>query len=70
VALSAGIGELASSVVRLDHTGQRARLSVVLEALEALGGAITGSFEPHARVRDALAEAERAWAAVQLATAS
>jgi hypothetical protein len=38
--------------------------------LEARGGSNTGPWVPHARVRDALAEAERAWAAVQLATAS
>ncbi|MGA3353348.1 MAG: aminotransferase class V-fold PLP-dependent enzyme [Acidimicrobiales bacterium] len=63
VALSPGFGELAGSVVRIDHTGRRARLDVVLEALEALGGALEGSSRPTASVQDALAAAEHAWSA-------
>ena len=61
VALSAGYGELGRHVLRIDHTGQRARLEVVLEALEALRGALvdaTGSLP------EALTVAEQAWRAV------
>jgi len=32
-----GFGKLAGTVVRIDHTGQRARLMVVLDALESAG---------------------------------
>ncbi len=63
VAVSSGFGELARTVVRIDHTGQRARLSVVLEALEALGTALSGSSQLHGSIPSALATAERAWSA-------
>jgi aspartate aminotransferase-like enzyme len=61
VALSAGFGTLAPTVLRIDHTGQRARLDVVLSALEALGSALNGPPEAKRLVRDALEGAERAW---------
>jgi aspartate aminotransferase-like enzyme len=61
VALSLGIGELAGSVVRIDHTGQRARLDVVLEALEALNGALYDGRRAPARIQQALAAAEEAY---------
>ena len=63
VALSPGFGELAGTVVRIDHTGQRARLAVVLDALEALGVALTSSSELHGPVPAALEAAEQAWSA-------
>lgn len=63
VAISPGFGKLAGTVLRIDHTGQRARLGVVLEALEALGGALDGYSQLHGSIRDALAGAEQAWTA-------
>ena len=69
VALSSGFGELASTVIRIDHTGQRARLGVVLEALEALGIALEGSAGPNASLPDALDAAERAWSVEDAASA-
>jgi aspartate aminotransferase-like enzyme len=63
VAISPGFGKLAGTVLRIDHTGQRARLGVVLEALEALGGALEGCSRLHGSIRDALAAAEQAWTA-------
>lgn len=57
VALSVGFGDLAPRVVRVDHTGQRAQLGVVLAALEALGTAL-GEMD---RLAGALAAAEVAW---------
>jgi aspartate aminotransferase-like enzyme len=63
VALSSGFGGLASTVVRIDHTGQRARLSVVLDALEALGSALGSSSLLRGSVPDALEAAEQAWSA-------
>ena len=61
VALSSGFGELASRVVRIDHTGQRARLGVVLESIEALGLALDQAPYQNRLVQDALDAAERAW---------
>ncbi len=61
IALSPGIGELARSVARIDHTGQRARLDVVLEALEAIGGALDDGRRAPALVQQALAAAEHAF---------
>ena len=63
LALSAGIGELARAVVRIDHTGRRARLDVVLEALEALGGVLFETVDRRGRVQDALDAAEAAYRA-------
>ena len=63
VALSSGFGALASTVLRIDHTGQRARLTVVLDALEALGVALRGSSQLHGSVPAALEAAEQAWSA-------
>ncbi len=57
VALTAGFGDLATRVVRVDHTGQRAQLGVVQAALSALGAAL-GEMD---RVAGALAAAEVAW---------
>ena len=68
-AVSSGFGELASAVVRIDHTGQRARLGVVLEALEALGEALKSSSSLRGSVKDALDAAERAWSAEHAASA-
>ena len=63
VALSSGFGELASTVVRIDHTGQRARLGVVLDALGALGAALDSSSELNGSIPAALEAAARAWSA-------
>ena len=63
VALSSGFGELASTVVRIDHTGQRARLEVVLDALGALGAALDSSSELNGSIPAALEAAARAWSA-------
>jgi aspartate aminotransferase-like enzyme len=57
VALTAGFGDLATRVVRVDHTGQRAQLGVVLDALDALGTAL-GEADRLASARSA---AEAAW---------
>ncbi len=46
----------------------RARLSIVLEALEALGIALEGSARPRGSVQDALDAAERAWSAEESAS--
>jgi aspartate aminotransferase-like enzyme len=62
VAISPGFGELAAAVIRVDHTGQRARLDVVLEALEALGRSLASSAQLRGSVPAALEAAERAWA--------
>jgi aspartate aminotransferase-like enzyme len=40
VALGAGFGDLAPDVIRIDHTGQRAQLDVVVDALSALARAV------------------------------
>ena len=64
VAISSGHGELAREVVRIDHTGQRARLDVVLEALEAIGTALDGKSRRGGPVPEALTAAEQAWSAV------
>ena len=61
VALSSGFGDLAGTVVRIDHTGQRARLTVVLEALQALGTALAASSQLRASIPAALEAAEQAW---------
>lgn len=63
VALSSGFGKLAGTVVRIDHTGQRARLMVVLDALEALGAALNSSSELNGSIPAALEAAEQAWSA-------
>ncbi|MGD0441190.1 MAG: aminotransferase class V-fold PLP-dependent enzyme [Acidimicrobiales bacterium] len=62
VALSPGFGALAGTVLRIDHTGQRARLDVVLGTLEALGGALDAS-PGRGSVPDALEAAQQAWSA-------
>ena len=51
VAVSAGLGELSAAVVRIDHTGRRARLDVVLDALGALGVVLFESVACAARSR-------------------
>jgi aspartate aminotransferase-like enzyme len=61
VALSSGFGDLASTVVRVDHTGQRARLDVVLDTLEALGTALASLSHLRGSLREALDAAEQAW---------
>ena len=66
VALSPGFGELGEHVIRIDHTGQRARLEVVLEALEALGVALDAAGQLFGALPEALSAAESAWAAVEL----
>ena len=60
VAISPGFGELAESVIRIDHTGQRARLVVVLEALAGLGSALKASSRLGGSIREALTVAEQA----------
>ena len=69
VALSAGFATLAATVLRIDHTGQRARLEVVLSALEALGGVLNSPSAAKGLVRDALEVAERAWSAEEARSA-
>lgn len=57
-ALSVGLGGLRDFVVRIDHTGRRASLEVVLGALEALGEALgTGA----GRREEAFEAAGAAW---------
>ena len=63
VALSSGFGSLADTVLRIDHTGQRARLTIVLDALQALGEALKGSSELNGSIPAALQAAEQAWSA-------
>ncbi len=60
VALSPGFGELAREVVRVDHTGERARLDVVIAALQALGTAL-GEATSDQVLAGALAAASAAW---------
>jgi aspartate aminotransferase-like enzyme len=57
VALSAGVGDLASTVMRVDHTGQRARLEVVRDVLVALASALDVS----ERLATSLEAADAAW---------
>ncbi len=63
VALSSGFGSLAGTVLRIDHTGQRARLTVVLDALQTLGEALKSSSELNGSIPAALQAAEQAWSA-------
>jgi len=70
VALSPGFGDLGGHLVRIDHTGQRARIEVVLEALEALAIALEETSPLSGSLAEALSAAERAWAAVELAARS
>jgi aspartate aminotransferase-like enzyme len=60
VALSPGFGELAHEVIRVDHTGERARLDVVIAALQALGAAL-GAATSNEAVAGALEAASKAW---------
>ena len=62
VALSAGFGDLASDVIRVDHTGQRAQLEVVLDALSALARALGIQDASPEKVATALEAASAAWA--------
>lgn len=61
VALSAGHGDLASEVIRVDHTGQRAQLDTVLQAIDALADALGVSETAPERVSAALSVARDAW---------
>jgi aspartate aminotransferase-like enzyme len=70
VALSVGFGALAPTVLRIDHTGQRARLDVVLSALEALAGALNSAPAAKGLVPEVLDAAERAWSAEETRSAS
>ena len=70
MALSPGFGDLGGHLVRIDHTGQRARIEVVLEALEALAIALEETSPLSGSLAEALSAAERAWAAVELAARS
>jgi aspartate aminotransferase-like enzyme len=60
VALSPGFGELAHEVIRIDHTGERARLDVVIAALEALGRALGEAISNDA-IEVAVEAASKAW---------
>jgi aspartate aminotransferase-like enzyme len=60
VALSPGFGELAHEVIRIDHTGERARLDVVIAALDALGRALGGAASSET-IDAALEAASKAW---------
>ncbi len=57
LALSAGVGELAPIVLRVDHTGQRARLEVVVAVLIALAEVL----EVSERAKAAIESATEAW---------
>ncbi|HXY44272.1 MAG TPA: aminotransferase class V-fold PLP-dependent enzyme [Acidimicrobiales bacterium] len=61
VALSAGYGSLATGVLRLDHTGQRARLPVVVDALVALGRALDERRALDGSIPEAVEAAKAAW---------
>jgi aspartate aminotransferase-like enzyme len=61
VALSAGYGDLAADVIRVDHTGQRAQLDVVLQAMDALADALGTKYAAPERVSEALETARAAW---------
>jgi aspartate aminotransferase-like enzyme len=61
VALSAGYGDLAEEVIRVDHTGQRAQLNVVRSALVALARALGVNETSPERVAAALDAASDAW---------
>jgi aspartate aminotransferase-like enzyme len=60
VALSPGFGDLSHEVIRIDHTGERARLDVVISALQALGHALGGATSNDA-MESALDAASKAW---------
>jgi aspartate aminotransferase-like enzyme len=60
VALSPGFGELAHEVIRIDHTGERARLDVVIAALEALSRAL-GHVTSGDAIEAAIEAASKAW---------
>jgi aspartate aminotransferase-like enzyme len=62
VALSAGFGDLASDVIRVDHTGQRAQLDVVLNALSALARALGIEETSPEKVASAHDAAKAVWA--------
>lgn len=62
-AVSAGFGVLACRVIRIDHTGRRARLTTVLDALEAIGVALGQMSHLHGSISGALQAAEEAWTA-------
>jgi aspartate aminotransferase-like enzyme len=60
-AISPGFGELAHDVIRIDHTGERARLDVVLATLNSLGGALGEETPDEVAINAALETASRAW---------
>jgi aspartate aminotransferase-like enzyme len=60
-ALSPGFGELSTDVIRIDHTGERARLDVVLASLNALGSALGEETPDQVAIDAALATASQAW---------
>jgi aspartate aminotransferase-like enzyme len=64
VAISAGFGELAHDVIRIDHTGERARLDVVSAVLRSLDAVINKQKSDDAAIASALESAEHAWSDV------
>jgi aspartate aminotransferase-like enzyme len=60
-AISPGFGELAHDVIRIDHTGERARLDVVLDTLNSLGSALGEESPDEVAINAALETAARAW---------
>jgi aspartate aminotransferase-like enzyme len=60
VAVSAGFGELSHDVIRIDHTGERARLDVVTAVLRKLDAVINHECGD-AVIASALEAAEQAW---------
>jgi aspartate aminotransferase-like enzyme len=61
VALSAGHGDLAGEVIRVDHTGQRAQLDTVLQAIVALAKGLDPNDVAPGRVEEALDAARKSW---------
>jgi aspartate aminotransferase-like enzyme len=66
-ALSAGFGELSHEVIRIDHTGERARLDVVTAALRSLDAVLNQRKSDDKVIASALEAAERAWSDVTYA---
>jgi aspartate aminotransferase-like enzyme len=64
VAISAGFGELSHDVIRIDHTGERARLDVVTSVLRSLDAVINRRTSDDAAITSSLESADRAWSEV------
>jgi aspartate aminotransferase-like enzyme len=60
-AVSAGFGELSHDVIRIDHTGERARLDVVTAVLRSLDAVLNKDKPDDASIASAVESAEHAW---------